>query len=137
MTSILPPILSKQLEVSTSLRILPYPLLIFDGDCRFCQRQVLRWRGVTGDRVFYIPYQSIIVDREYLGVSRQEFESSIQLLESKRRKRRRQGADAVLHALACGDRIWRGLATLYDRCPAFASASELLYRAVAHARVLL
>ncbi|WP_158404320.1 thiol-disulfide oxidoreductase DCC family protein [Candidatus Xiphinematobacter sp. Idaho Grape] len=110
--------------------------MIFDGDCRFCQRQVLRWRRVTGDRVFYIPYQSIIVDREYLGVSRQEFESSIQLLESKR-KHRRQGADAVLHALACGDRIWRGFATLYDRCPAFASASELLYRVVARARGVL
>ena len=109
--------------------IRPHPLLIFDGECHFCRRQILCWRKVTGDRVFYIPRQSIIVDLECLGVSGLEFENSIQLIESNGKCRK--GADAVFHTLARGGGIWRCFAILYDRCSAFASASEFLYRAVA------
>ncbi|QQY07815.1 MAG: DUF393 domain-containing protein [Candidatus Xiphinematobacter sp.] len=113
----------------------PYPILIFDGECHFCRRQVLRWRRVTGDRVFYMSRQTIIADQKYLGISELGFENSVQFLESNGRCR--HGADAVFRVLAHAGGVWKCFAALYDRCSAFASASEFLYRSVANARSYL
>ena len=35
----------------------PRPLLIYDGDCGFCNYWVRYWQKLTGDRVAYAPYQ--------------------------------------------------------------------------------
>ena len=109
----------------------PRPLLVFDGDCRFCRQWVSRWRQATGDRIRYEAYQSVAW--KYPEVSDREFKHSIQYFEGD--GRRRQGADAVFHSLAQGD-CWLGklLATLYDRISFFAGASEGAYRLVANNR---
>ena len=33
------------------------PLMIFDGDCRFCAFWIRRWQRATGEAVEYIPFQ--------------------------------------------------------------------------------
>ena len=35
----------------------PKPLMIFDGDCRFCSIWIRRWKSSTGDQVDYLPSQ--------------------------------------------------------------------------------
>jgi predicted DCC family thiol-disulfide oxidoreductase YuxK len=44
----------------------PRPLLIYDGDCGFCNYWVRYWQKLTGDRVAYAPYQEI-ASRDYSG----------------------------------------------------------------------
>ena len=35
------------------------PLMAFDGDCGFCRFWIERWRGATGSKVDYEPYQKV------------------------------------------------------------------------------
>jgi len=35
------------------------PVLVFDGDCGFCRFWIERWRGATGGKVDYEPYQKV------------------------------------------------------------------------------
>lgn len=106
------------------------PLLVFDGDCRFCRQWVARWRNITGDRVEYEPYQ--VVAWQYPEVSNHEFAQSIQYFEGG--NQRKQGADAVFHALAWGGGWGKLLAFLYNRFFLFAVVSEFLYRRIARNR---
>ncbi|QSX38166.1 lipase maturation factor family protein [Shewanella sedimentimangrovi] len=41
------------------MNALPLPLLIYDGDCRFCQRWVDYWSRQTAARVRYLPFQEL------------------------------------------------------------------------------
>ena len=38
------------------------PTLVYDGDCGICRYWVDYWRGLTGERVIYRPYQEAAVD---------------------------------------------------------------------------
>ncbi|PWU10349.1 MAG: membrane protein [Verrucomicrobia bacterium] len=106
------------------------PLLVFDGDCHFCRQWVGCWQRVTGDRVRYESYQTVAW--RYPEVSDREFAQSIQYFE--KGKQRKQGADAVFHALAWGKSQWKLLAYLYDHVSIFAAVSECLYQIVARHR---
>jgi len=38
------------------------PVMVYDGDCGFCQRWILRWQKITGDKIQYVPYQFFAID---------------------------------------------------------------------------
>src|SRR5690349_15587087 len=110
----------------------PRPLLVYDGECGFCRFWVARWRHVTLDRVDYEPWQSAA--SRHPEIPRERFAESVQWIGAD--GSRAAGAEAIFRALACapgrGAPLW-----LYRRAPAFAAASEAIYRAVAARRPAL
>jgi len=116
-----------KIPVSSDSKI---PLLVFDGNCHFCRQWVARWQRTTGDRVRYEPYQTAAW--KYPEVSDREFAESIQYFEQG--KQRRQGANAVFHALAWGSHWGKLLVFLYNHIPVFAALAEYFYRFVARNR---
>lgn len=107
------------------------PLLIFDGDCRFCTAWVHRWRGLTGDRVDYAPFQE--VGERFPEISPEAFERSVQLVLPSGEVI--SGARAVFRILGevpgYGWLLWA-----HERVPGFAGCSEAAYRLVAGRRQL-
>src|SRR5260221_5782478 len=57
------------------------PLMIFDGECRFCLFWIRRWQRATGDRVEYLPFQSPEVAGQFPELTRERFERSVQFME--------------------------------------------------------
>jgi predicted DCC family thiol-disulfide oxidoreductase YuxK len=108
------------------------PVLIFDGDCGFCQRWVLRLRAVTGERVECVPFQSVRVAGEFPELARDRLARSVHLVGTDGRVFR--GAEAIFRSLACVKRwpLW-----LYRHVPGAALGSEAAYRVVAANRGLL
>lgn len=108
------------------------PLLIYDGDCRFCRQWIERWRGLTTDRVEYAPYQAVA--EQFPEVDAGRFSRAVQLVD--RDGTFYQGAEAVFRTLAetpgHGTGLW-----MYRRIPGFAMLSEALYLGVAAHRRLL
>ncbi len=105
------------------------PILIYDGDCNFCQHWVGRWRHVTEDRVDYTP--SSLVSERYPDISNENFSQSVQLVEPDGSVS--HGAEAILRALACvPGRQWP--LALYRHLPGFAFIAEKVYQFVANRR---
>ena len=102
------------------------PVLLYDGDCGFCRRWIERWRGLTGDRIEYAPYQE--AGARFPGVPQTEFESSVVLVEAGGKKY--HGAEAVFRSLAASS-SHRWPLDLYLRVPGVKWAAESLYRLVA------
>ncbi len=105
------------------------PLLIYDGDCRFCRYAVGYAREVTAGRVDYQCYQTAAPD--FPDIDLQTFRDAIQLFESGERY---SAAEATFRLLAIGGRP--GLLWLYQRLPLFAWLSERAYHWVAAHRTL-
>src|SRR5690606_3307467 len=78
------------------------PLLIYDGECRFCCRWIERGKAITGERVRYASSQT--VGSDYPEISEEEFSSAVQWIGSD--GSRASGAEAVFRALATS--IWYG-----------------------------
>src|SRR5690606_20328658 len=107
------------------------PLLVFDGDCRFCTLWIKRWQQTTGDCVDYLPFQDATVAERFPEIPRDAFETSVQLIEPDGRVF--GGAHAALRTLAKNPRReW--LLRAYERFPAFAQIAEFFYRLVARNR---
>jgi len=104
------------------------PVLIYDGDCRYCARQVRYWQRLTGAALDYEPYQ--VVAGRYPEISRQDFERSIQLLTPE--GERYQGAAAVFRVLAASGRTGGLRACRY--LPGFSPLAEWAYRFVSRHR---
>lgn len=105
------------------------PLLVYDGDCAFCRRWIVRWRRVTGERVDYAPYQEAAP--RFPAVPLERFKSAVQLIEPDGRVS--QAAEAALRSLAYAPG-WGWLFWLYEHVGAFRAASEWGYRVVARNR---
>ncbi len=105
------------------------PILIFDGDCGFCRRWIKRWRKATGDRVDYAPYQE--AGGRFPGISAEEFQSSVQLVEPGGKVYR--GAEAVFRSLAASPSHQRPL-WAYTHVPGVRAVTEFAYRLVARHR---
>lgn len=107
------------------------PLLVYDGDCRFCKRWVSRWQARTGDRVEYAPYQDPGVLSRH-GIPLAAAKRSVQLAMPDGAVY--EGAEAVFRviALAPGTHVlaWIG------RLPVIRWFAERFYRFVASHRVL-
>jgi predicted DCC family thiol-disulfide oxidoreductase YuxK len=105
------------------------PLLLFDGDCGFCRQWVGRWKGLTGDRVQYEPYQKAA--NRFPEIDPQRFTQSLQLIQTDGVVL--QGAEAVFKSLQSVFYL-RWLAWSYLHIPGFMGLSEWGYRKIAKNR---
>ena len=102
------------------------PLLVYDGDCGFCRRQVVRLRALTGDHVDYAPFQEAAA--RFPQVPLASFEKGVQFIETDGRVS--SNALAIFRALhSAGSK--RGLLEAYEEVPGFARGTEAMYRLVA------
>jgi predicted DCC family thiol-disulfide oxidoreductase YuxK len=107
------------------------PLMIYDGDCRFCYHWIRRWQLTTGDSVDYVPYQEPSVATRFPEIPVQSYEHSVHLIETDGTVH--VGAAAALRTLAKNPHE-RWLLELYEHYPLFARASEWTYGFVARHR---
>ncbi|HEY0793787.1 MAG TPA: lipase maturation factor family protein [Chthoniobacterales bacterium] len=108
------------------------PRLIYDGDCHFCMRWVLRWQEITRDRVDYAPFQS---EQDHFApdIPVECFQSAVRLVEPDGRVS--GGAEAVFRLLTYGGGVTRGLLlSSYRQVPPFARVAEFGYGLVARHR---
>jgi predicted DCC family thiol-disulfide oxidoreductase YuxK len=108
------------------------PLLIFDGDCRFCIYWARYWQRLTGSRVAYAPYQEVAA--QYPEIPLAAFQRAVQYVAPDGKIA--SGAEASLLTLshANGKGFWL---TLYRYFPGFAAIAELIYaRVAAHRNAL-
>jgi predicted DCC family thiol-disulfide oxidoreductase YuxK len=96
----------------------PKSVLLYDGDCDFCLFWVHRWRGVTADRIDYLPFQDPEIARDQLA-------SAVRLIQPEGTVF--SGAEAVFLALASHPDRQR-LLNWYRRSPRFARLAEAIYR---------
>src|ERR1700693_1737947 len=105
------------------------PLLLWDGDCGFCGRWILRWKSLTGDRVNYAPSPGAAL--RFPELPPEDFRQSVQLILPDGRVF--SGAEAVFLSRSFSPR--RGwLLAAYRRLPGFAALAELAYRTIARHR---
>jgi lipase maturation factor 1 len=105
------------------------PLLLFDGDCGFCRRWILRWRALTGDRVDYAPSQE--AGSRFPEIPVEDFRRSVQLVLPDGRVF--SGAEAVFASLSFAPRGGR-LLSAYRKVSGFAALTEAIYRVIADHR---
>src|SRR5688500_6262400 len=108
------------------------PTLIWDGDCSFCRRWIMRWRNLTGDAIDYEPSQRAA--EKLPQVPREEFGRSVFLAEPDGRVTR--AAEAVFRSLALAGQK-RYLLWLYEHVPPLRWVSELGYGVIARNRNLV
>jgi len=109
------------------------PLLVFDGDCRFCGLWIKRWQQITGDSVEYQPYQNPDIAARFPEIPREQFATAVQLIEPDGIVY--FGARATFGTLARNP-AWRWPLRIYRRSAAFAGVTEGGYRFVARHRPL-
>ncbi len=108
------------------------PTLIYDGDCGICRYWVDYWRGLTGERVVYRPYQEAAAD--FPAIPPEAFPRAVQFVDADGRVY--SGAAAtfrVLRGVPGRDAWW----WLYEHVPGFARTSEWAYAFFARRRGLL
>jgi predicted DCC family thiol-disulfide oxidoreductase YuxK len=109
----------------------PKPLMVYDGDCRFCTLWIHRWQCATGDTVDYLPSQDPQISARFPEIPRDAFNTSVQLIETDGAVY--SGAEAVFRSLAHNpDCHW--LFDIYQLTPPFAHLTEWTYRLVARHR---
>jgi predicted DCC family thiol-disulfide oxidoreductase YuxK len=109
------------------------PLMLYDGDCKFCTLWIDRWQLVTGDCVEYLPFQDPHVATQFPEIPRDQFESAVQLILPDGSVF--SAAEAVFRSLACNPQE-QWLLDLYQHSPVFVRVSETGYRFVARHRKL-
>ncbi|HKF42224.1 MAG TPA: lipase maturation factor family protein [Thermoanaerobaculia bacterium] len=105
------------------------PLLIFDGDCGFCRRWILRWKSWTAGRVDYAPSQEAAA--RFPEIPAEAFHDSVVLVTPDGDWF--EAAEAVFRSLAFAPGGGWMLA-LYRSVPGFAPVTELGYRLIARHR---
>lgn len=107
------------------------PLLIYDGDCDYCQYSVDYWQRLTHDKVDYQPYQKVGTD--YPEITPEQYQKAIQYITPDRQIS--SGAKAAFLTLsnAVGHQYWL---ILYKYLPGFALISEFFYSLVSSHRKL-
>ncbi len=105
------------------------PLLIYDGDCRFCIYWARYWQRLTDHRVTYEPYQEVAA--QYPGIPLAAFQRAVHYIAHD--EKIASGAEAAFLTLshASGKGFWL---TLYRHLPGFAAIAERMYAFVASHR---
>jgi predicted DCC family thiol-disulfide oxidoreductase YuxK len=105
------------------------PLLIYDGDCRFCIYWARYWQRLTGHRVTYAPYQEVAAQYPEIPVA--AFQRAIHYIAPDGEIA--IGAEAAFLTLSHvrGKGFWL---TLYRHLPGFAAIAERIYAFVASHR---
>jgi lipase maturation factor 1 len=104
------------------------PVLIYDGDCGFCRRWILRWNSLTRDAVDYAPYQE--VQKDFPEITLKQFQSSVQLVEPNGEIT--SGAESVYRSLAYAQKKWPYW--MYRNVPGCRPLSDRFYQVVARNR---
>ena len=107
------------------------PVLIFDGDCGFCQRWIARGRELTGDRIAYVPFQDANVAAQFPEIPPAQFPRAVVLIDIDGSAY--AGAEAVFRTVA-GTRGWGWLPGAYARGPGVARVTEAVYQFIARHR---
>jgi len=102
------------------------PLLVFDGDCGFCRRWVLRWKHVAGEKIEFQPFQELQGHAQSA-----EFPKAVHLLEPDGTVSR--GAEAIFRMLKIAGHP--GWLWMYRRFPGFSTVTKFLYDLVAGHRL--
>jgi lipase maturation factor 1 len=106
------------------------PLLVYDGDCRFCSGWIVRWQRNFQDRVEVASYQSV-AGRFVEDLPIEYFQSAIRLIEPDGKIY--TGAEAVFRALNWGaggsKAYW-----CYQHSPGFGLGARAVYQIVASNR---
>ncbi|MBI4367806.1 MAG: DUF393 domain-containing protein [Candidatus Omnitrophica bacterium] len=108
------------------------PVMLYDGDCSFCQRWIDRWRKMTGDRIAYEPYQKAL--SRFPQLTQAQCQTAVQLIAPDGSVF--SAAHAVLKALALSGKagffLW-----CYEQVPFFNRISEWAYQVVSGHRTFL
>ena len=106
------------------------PVMLFDGDCGFCRRWIVRWQRTTAGQVDYMPLQDDTVAKQFPELSREALESAVHLIEPDGRVS--SGAEAVFRSWSPVRRwpLW-----FYQRLPGLGWLAERGYRFVARHRM--
>lgn len=107
------------------------PVMIYDGECEFCRRWVVRWAKLTDDRVDYEAYQELLDELNKFPVTEKDCMTAVQLVDADGRVY--SAAAAVLKSLTY-TRHWGWLYWCYEHSGLFANFTEWLYRWVARNR---
>ncbi len=103
--------------------------MVYDGDCAFCRRWILRWNSLTKGRVEYAPFQEVA--QEFPEIPREAFEKSVQLILPDGNVF--SGAEATFRCLAEGGKCWP--LRFYRYLPGAALLAEWGYALVARHRI--
>jgi predicted DCC family thiol-disulfide oxidoreductase YuxK len=106
------------------------PLLLYDGDCRFCTGWIRRWQQEFDGKVDAVPFQSVAAQfAEDLPI--ECFQSAIRLIEPDGNVY--SGAEAVFRALKYGSDSGKAY-WFYQHVPGFGLCARGIYRLVARHR---
>jgi predicted DCC family thiol-disulfide oxidoreductase YuxK len=106
------------------------PLVLFDGECRFCRMWADRWAEAWGHRLDLVASQS--ARGRFPEIPTRAYDEALQLIDVDGQVY--AGAEAVLRSRDLG-RNRRGLALrLYSGVPGAAQTMELAYAAIARSR---
>lgn len=107
------------------------PLLLYDGDCRFCALWVRRWQQTAAGQVDALSLQSPEVSARFPEIPRWQLESTVHLVETDGSIY--TGAHAVFRTLA-KDPHEHWLLDWYEQSPAFTRGTEWVYGLVSRHR---
>lgn len=100
------------------------PVLIYDGECGFCRRQVARLQSRVGEAVAFEPLQ----EAHRSGIPHEDLKRAVHFIDGGGRVS--SGAEAIHRSLAAGGK-WRAMLWAYRHLPGFRWAAEGTYRWVA------
>jgi predicted DCC family thiol-disulfide oxidoreductase YuxK len=104
------------------------PLLVYDGDCGFCNYWVRYWHRLTRDQVDYAPYQEVA--SRYPHIPLEAFKRGVQYIAPNGRVA--SNAEASFRVLAHGGkRLWLAL---YRNLPGFDDFTEIAYTVISRRR---
>jgi lipase maturation factor 1 len=103
--------------------------MIYDGDCAFCKRWIVRWQRLTEGRVDYAPARE--AGTRFPEIPPERFVEAVQLVEPDGGVS--AGAEAAARSLA-GVRRFRWALAVYGHFPGAARMAERVYRFVARRR---
>ena len=107
------------------------PTLLYDGDCGFCWRMVVRSKKITGAAVDYLPYQTAL--EKFPKVTKSQCAAAAQLIMPDGTVF--SAAHAVFKTLSLSGG-WPKPLWLYKNSVLFRTLSEFSYRLVAKHRPL-
>ncbi len=106
--------------------------MLYDGDCKFCFRWILKWQKITGEKIIYKPYQMGLAD--FPQLTKEQCTRAVQLITPE--EEIFSGAHAAFKAFVLAGR-YKWLLRLYEHSLLFARICEFVYQWVSHRRSLL
>lgn len=108
------------------------PVMLYDGDCGFCQKWIQKWDKITAGKVKYLPYQKH--KALFPQVSEKACQDAVQLIMPDNKIY--SAAHAVFKTLSLAGKkkilLWN-----YEHIPLIGKLCELIYRVIARHRTNL